>query len=299
LQRAIFILGANGQFSGENLQDHSLSCAAWERQDNGITLDTLRNNASFAVEQAALYASNSDSPASILGETVPSIAYISLQTLVGETTAKLLIAEAAAYVEASTVPYKRALQEQITFLQQYPEVVGQMEFIGDDGFFCSPGKPAPNKTYATFQAGPQHLLSRGSVHINSSRASDYPIINPNYFSVPFDIKVATAGISYLRKIVTTPEYAAIFGTEVVPGLGVDLQNYTTTVGLKTEFHPIGTASMLPRSQGGVVDSWLKVYGTSNVRVVDASIMPLHISAHIQATTYGIAEKAADIILSGQ
>jgi choline dehydrogenase-like flavoprotein len=54
--------------------------------------------------------------------------------------------------------------------------------------------------------------------------------------------------------------------------------------------------MLPKNQGGVVDSSLKVYGTSNVRVVDASIIPLHISAHIQATTYGIAEKAADIIL---
>jgi len=57
--------------------------------------------------------------------------------------------------------------------------------------------------------------------------------------------------------------------------------------------------MLPRNEGGVVDSSLKVYGTSNVRVVDASIIPLHISAHLQSTVYGIAEKAADIILHGQ
>jgi len=57
--------------------------------------------------------------------------------------------------------------------------------------------------------------------------------------------------------------------------------------------------MLPRNHGGVVDSSLKVYGTANVRVVDASIIPLHISAHPQATIYGIAEKAVDIILSGQ
>lgn len=55
--------------------------------------------------------------------------------------------------------------------------------------------------------------------------------------------------------------------------------------------------MLPRSEGGVVDSSLKVYGTSNVRVVDASVIPLHISAHVQATIYGIAEKAADMILN--
>lgn len=35
----------------------------------------------------------------------------------------------------------------------------------------------------------------------------------------------------------------------------------------TMHHPVGTASMRPREDGGVVDSDLLVYGTSNVRVV--------------------------------
>ncbi len=53
--------------------------------------------------------------------------------------------------------------------------------------------------------------------------------------------------------------------------------------------------MLPREHGGVVDNDLLVYGLRNVRVGCASVLSVHISAHIQATVYGIAECAADII----
>lgn len=53
--------------------------------------------------------------------------------------------------------------------------------------------------------------------------------------------------------------------------------------------------MLPREKGGVVSSELRVYGTQNVRVVDASIMPFQISGHLSSTLYAIAGKASDLI----
>jgi len=53
--------------------------------------------------------------------------------------------------------------------------------------------------------------------------------------------------------------------------------------------------MLPLELGGVVDSELKVYGTRGLRIVDAGIMPMEPAAHLQATVYAVAEKAADII----
>jgi len=55
--------------------------------------------------------------------------------------------------------------------------------------------------------------------------------------------------------------------------------------------------MMARNQRGVVDANLLVYGTSNVRVVDLSVLPVHLSTHPQTVAYAIAEAAAPIILA--
>lgn len=60
-------------------------------------------------------------------------------------------------------------------------------------------------------------------------------------------------------------------------------------------HNFGTAAMMARDLGGVVDENFKVYGSSNLHVVDASIFPLQLSAHPSLTIFGVAEKAADVL----
>jgi choline dehydrogenase len=57
--------------------------------------------------------------------------------------------------------------------------------------------------------------------------------------------------------------------------------------------------MLPKEKGGVVDSDLKVHGTRNVRVVDASIFPTHVQGNIVSLVYAVAEKGADLIRGKQ
>ena len=61
------------------------------------------------------------------------------------------------------------------------------------------------------------------------------------------------------------------------------------------WHPTSTCAMLPRDKGGVVGEWLRVFGTRNLRVVDASVMPIIPRANIQSSVYAVAERAADII----
>jgi len=53
--------------------------------------------------------------------------------------------------------------------------------------------------------------------------------------------------------------------------------------------------MAPQNTGGVVGDDLIAYGTSNLRIVDASIIPLHLATHIQQIVYAIGEKAVVII----
>lgn len=56
--------------------------------------------------------------------------------------------------------------------------------------------------------------------------------------------------------------------------------------------------MLPRSEGGVVDPRLAVYGTKNVRVVDAGVLPFQVDGHLVSTLYAVAERASEMIVEG-
>ena len=112
----------------------------------------------------------------------------------------------------------------------------------------------------------------------------------------------------LRSALRGPDGETTPGLAVVPddgsgGSDTDWKAWITApgqfAGFNPVFHEISTAAMMRRALGGVVDARLVVYDTANVRVVDASVMPTQLSAHLSSTLYGIAEKAADMIKAAQ
>jgi choline dehydrogenase len=147
------------------------------------------------------------------------------------------------------------------------------------------------------QVALQHPWSRGTIFINSTDPFTAPLINPDYFGVGYDTDIMSYGSEFARKLADSAPLNTILITETLPGAAVtgeDLYTYTKQ-NSGTEYHPLGTCAMLPKESGGVVDTNLRVYGAANLRVIDSSVMPLQISAHLMASTYGIAEKASDMI----
>ncbi|OQE13541.1 hypothetical protein PENFLA_c046G06209 [Penicillium flavigenum] len=145
-------------------------------------------------------------------------------------------------------------------------------------------------------------FSRGSVHINSTDGSQPPSINPNYFMFGQDLKAHADVARYIRKAFSTPPLRTLVREELAPGQKHVPENASDSIWegwvkskYRSNFHPVGTASMLPRHKGGVVDAELRVYGTKNVRVVDASVLPFQLTGHLTSTLYAVAERASDLI----
>ncbi|KAL8896143.1 MAG: hypothetical protein Q9192_003239 [Flavoplaca navasiana] len=140
--------------------------------------------------------------------------------------------------------------------------------------------------------------SRGTLKLASDKATDNAIVDPRYFATEHDRSVIRAGMRLaLKAMESTAMQEYVDGETPPPGMPrISSASSDKELDARVEstswswFHPAGTASM-----GKVVDSKCRVYNVDGLRIVDASIMPLSITAHLQAPMYAIAESAADLI----
>ena len=151
-----------------------------------------------------------------------------------------------------------------------------------------------NNNAGSLTVAVMHPFSRGRCYITSADPFEPPSIDPRWLTNPVDRQVLVEALRFNRLILAEPSMQELQPAQFVPPPNADeaALNQVINTGIRTEFHPSGTLSMLPLEQGGVVDPHLVVYGTQNLRVVDASIFPLIPAAHLQAVVYGVAEKAS-------
>ncbi|QRV98565.1 GMC oxidoreductase [Ceratobasidium sp. AG-Ba] len=281
---------------GEDLQDHPFISASYELKPGKTTFDILRNNATFAAEAQAQYANTHDG---IYATTISILSFVDLKTFVSSTKLNAMRKQLDQEIAASKPSRLQEKQYQIqkSWINQK---LGHVEFIFNPGYFGA-GPPKANTSYVAMLMILQHPFSRGSVHINSSDPLAKPTFDPRYFSKSFDQDSLVEALKFSMKVAQTEPLASSIVARQDPPPNVvtdaDLLTYAKTY-TRTIHHPIGTAAMAAKELGGVVGPDLKVYGTANLRIVDASIIPLHMGTHLSRTVYGIAEKAAAMIKSG-
>jgi len=140
--------------------------------------------------------------------------------------------------------------------------------------------------------------SRGEVLLRSPDPVDHALVDPHFLEAQEDVDALVRGVRLSRAILARPGLAELVSEEIQPGPGVDddaaLERYVRA-NAKTVYHPVGTCRM-GADPLGVVDARLKLKGTDNVWIGDASVMPQIVSGNTNAPTIMIGERAADFIL---
>ncbi|KAK6509838.1 hypothetical protein TWF481_004567 [Arthrobotrys musiformis] len=281
---------------GENLQDHVYVSVAYQLKPGFTSFDSLTTNSTYAAEQMALYQSNQPSAFDYNGS---NFAFLNWKQILGSDLYMNLLASVSA--SPTSVVDKAKLGQLIN--ESIKAGIPQLEVLFADGYAGTKGYPAAGSSeygnqYVTLLGILQHSFSKGSVHIDTTNPSNPPVIDPNYLSNCYDTEAVKQIVKYLRKVADTAPLKNILVKEYEPGSSVatdaQILAYAKDT-VSTLWHPVGTCAMLPKADNGVVDCNLKVYGTTNLRIVDASVIPVQISAHIQTAVYGIAERASELI----
>jgi len=152
-----------------------------------------------------------------------------------------------------------------------------------------------------------HPKSRGYVTLKSSNPLDPPLMYANYLSDPADMATLLDAINFTLRLGNTRVLKEGFGFELdktpIPSciqkhrFGTEgyWECYARTA-TGPENHQAGSCRMGPPSDPmAVVDPELKVHGLKNLRVMDASIMPMVVSGNTNAPVIMIAEKGSDMI----
>ncbi|XP_047096646.1 glucose dehydrogenase [FAD, quinone]-like [Schistocerca piceifrons] len=147
--------------------------------------------------------------------------------------------------------------------------------------------------------------SRGRVKLRTADPMDLPLIYPGYFGDPGDFENLLAGVEIAHRLGSTEAMKkAGYSVKQFPLkncnrsslLEHDYWRCAVPYLTSTLFHPVGTAKMGPSADAdAVVDPWLRVRGVRNLRVADASVMPVIVRCNTNVASIMIGEKCAHAV----
>lgn len=143
--------------------------------------------------------------------------------------------------------------------------------------------------------------ARGRVSLRSADPLADPVVDTGIYDHPDDLKTTMAGFRFARDVLAASPMRELIEREIFPGPAVatdaDLARHCKRT-VKTGYHPVGTCRMgHDADEAAVLSSDLRVRGVSNLRVIDASLMPNIVSGNTNAAVMAAAAKAADLVLA--
>jgi choline dehydrogenase-like flavoprotein len=280
---------------GSNFQDHPYATVIFNTTTTTFpNQNSLVTNATFNASAWDQYVQHKTGPYTYARGN--ALAFISLPDMTNDTNAvvsSLKSQNAETYLPAVYKGNKKLLKG---FTAQR-EAIASI-FKRRDAAVTEFPVPADG-TYGL--VGIEKPLSRGTVYLNASNPTGPPEVIHNAFVNPIDRTIMAIGLRFFRTVWARPELDRFQISETVPGAQYtsDKEIYDALLAQAslspTLAHPSGSCPMMPEHAGGCVNDKLMVYGTQHLSIIDASIIPIIPSCHLQATMYGIGEKAADIL----
>ena len=143
-----------------------------------------------------------------------------------------------------------------------------------------------------------HLLqqtNRGRLSLQSTDPRELPTIDPSMLEDPKDIEAMTTAMQFIFDLAQHGSMEPYYGPLIQPGPRDDWAAWARST-YDSYHHASGTCMMGPASNSmAVVDEKLRVHGMANLRVADASIMPVVTHANTNLTTIMIGERVSDFI----
>ncbi|MGQ7932575.1 GMC family oxidoreductase [Paraburkholderia sp. D1E] len=228
--------------------------------------------------------------------------HVNVRTLNKEVRLDRLVVHGLDFLLRGRGPATTSIGHGVAFVRDSPDAPAptlQLSFSPIAYDFSDKGVTLYHKPAVMIAVNVCRPETRGRVFLRSADPQAKPFIDHKLVDNAADLNLLVHGGRLARGIFESRAFSKYALDERLPGKSVDSEaawrNYIQEAAFPM-YHPSGTCRM-GADENAVVSNELIVHGTCNVRVVDASVMPVIPSANTNVPTIMIAERASDFILN--